>query len=383
MDERALKYGFNPNQANARIYIEEGELPFKVINGTPGMINFLDALNGWQLVRELKRGTGLAAAASFKHVSPAGVGLGVPLSDTLTAMYLLGDEPLSPIAMAYARARGADRLCSFGDFIALSDVCDQATATLIKREVSDGVIAPGYTEEAMAILSAKRKGSYVVLQIDETYEPKPIEKREVFGLTLEQGRNDLQITTAALKDVVTKQATLPEEVKRDLILALITLKYTQSNSVCYAYEGQTIGIGAGQQSRVHCARLAGDKADHWRLRSHPKVLGLPFREKLSRPDKDNAIDRYIIGEVLDATLFTEMPEPLTEDEKNQWIAGLSGVSLASDGFFPFSDSIDRAAASGVAYVAQPGGSVRDDEVIAACDGYGIAMANTGFRLFHH
>ena len=393
MKELALKYGCNPNQKPSRIYMTEGELPIEVLNGRPGYINFLDALNSWQLVKELKEATGMPAAASFKHVSPAGAALGLPLSDTLKKIYFVDDVkiPLSPIACAYARARGADRMSSYGDFIALSDTCDAATATLIKREVSDGVIAPDFTEEAMEILRAKRNGTYNVIKIDPNYTPAPIETKQVFGITFEQGRNEVKLNDPSLfENVPTINKNFPEEAKRDLIIALITLKYTQSNSVCYVKDGQAIGIGAGQQSRIHCTRLAGNKADIWWLRQHPKVMNLPFVEKIRRADRDNTIDIYISDDYMDVLadgewqkFFTEKPEPLTREEKAAWIAQNTNVALGSDAFFPFGDNIERAHKSGVCYVAQAGGSVRDDHVIETCDKYGIAMAFTGVRLFHH
>ena len=393
MKELALKYGCNPNQKPARIFAEEGELPLEVLGGRPGYINFLDALNGWQLVSELKAATGIAAAASFKHVSPAGAAIGLPMSDTLRKIYFVDDikEPLTPIATAYARARGADRMSSYGDFIALSDTCDLATALLIKREVSDGVIAPDFTPEALDILREKRKGTYNILRIDPAYRPAPVERKQVFGITFEQGRNEIDLTGDDLfANIPTACKDFPEEARRDLKIALITLKYTQSNSVCYAKDGQAIGIGAGQQSRIHCTRLAGNKADIWWLRQHPKVMNLPWVEKIRRADRDNTIDVYISDEhddvLRDGTwqqFFTERPEVLTREEKAEWIARMQGVSLGSDAFFPFGDNIERAHKSGVAYVAQAGGSVRDDHVIATCDKYGIAMAFTGIRLFHH
>ena len=393
MKELALKYGCNPNQKPSRIYMTEGELPIEVLNGRPGYINFLDALNSWQLVKELKEATGMPAAASFKHVSPAGAALGLPLSDTLKKIYFVDDVkiPLSPIACAYARARGADRMSSYGDFIALSDTCDAATATLIKREVSDGVIAPDFTEEAMEILRAKRNGTYNVIKIDPNYTPAPIETKQVFGITFEQGRNEVKLNDPSLfENIPTVNKNFPEEAKRDLIIALITLKYTQSNSVCYVKDGQAIGIGAGQQSRIHCTRLAGNKADIWWLRQHPKVMNLPFVEKIRRADRDNTIDIYISDDYMDVLadgewqkFFTKKPEPLTREEKAAWIAQNTNVSLGSDAFFPFGDNIERAHKSGVCYVAQAGGSVRDDHVIETCDKYGIAMAFTGIRLFHH
>ena len=393
MKELALKYGCNPNQKPSRIYMTEGELPIEVLNGRPGYINFLDALNGWQLVKELKEATGMPAATSFKHVSPAGAAIGLPLTDTLKKIYFVDDVqiPLSPLACAYARARGADRMSSYGDFIALSDTCDAATATLIKREVSDGVIAPGYTEEALEILREKRKGTYNVIKIDPDYVPAPVEHKQVFGITFEQGRNDIKLDDPALfENIPTANKTFTEEAKRDLMIALITLKYTQSNSVCYVKDGQAIGIGAGQQSRIHCTRLAGNKADIWWLRQHPKVMALPFVEKIRRADRDNTIDIYISDDYMDVLadgewqkFFTERPEPLTREEKKEWIAQNTNVALGSDAFFPFGDNIERAHKSGVQYVAQAGGSVRDDHVIATCDKYGIAMAFTGIRLFHH
>lgn len=393
MKELALKYGCNPNQKPSRIYMEEGELPIEVLGGRPGYINFLDALNGWQLVRELRAATGLPAAASFKHVSPAGAAVGLPLSDTLRKIYFVDDvkEPLTPIASAYARARGADRMSSYGDFISLSDTCDLATALLIKREVSDGVIAPDYTPEALEILRAKRKGTYVILKMDTNYRPAPIEHKQVFGVTFEQGRNEIDLTGEDLfENIPTENKTFTEDAKRDLRIALITLKYTQSNSVCYVKDGQAIGIGAGQQSRIHCTRLAGNKADIWWLRQHPKVMNLPWVEKIRRADRDNTIDIYISEDHEDVLadgvwqqFFTEKPEVLTPEEKKEWIAKNTQVTLGSDAFFPFGDNIERAHKSGVQYVAQAGGSVRDDHVIATCDKYGMAMAFTGIRLFHH
>ena len=393
MKELSLKYGCNPNQKPSRIFMEEGELPIEVINGHPGYINFLDALNSWQLVSELKAATGLPAAASFKHVSPAGAAVGLPLSDTLKKIYFVDDVKveLSPLACAYARARGADRMCSYGDFVALSDECDAATATLIKREVSDGVIAPGYTDEALEILRDKRKGSYNVIKIDPTYKPQPIERKQVFGITFEQGRNEIRLDDPSpFENIPTANKTFTEEARRDLIIALITLKYTQSNSVCYVKDGQAIGIGAGQQSRIHCTRLAGQKADTWWLRQCPKVMSLPFKPGIRRADRDNTIDVYISDEYEDVLrdgtwqmFFTEKPEPLTLEEKKQWIATNKGVALGSDAFFPFGDNIERAHKSGVEYIAQAGGSIRDDNVIETCDKYGIAMAFTGVRLFHH
>ena len=390
--EIELKYGVNPNQKPARIFMEEGELPLKVLSGRPGYINFLDALNGWQLVSELKRATGMPAAASFKHVSPAGAAVGEPLDDVLRKMYFIDPEAeLSPLACAYARARGSDRLSSYGDFISLSDVCDAATAKLIAKEVSDGVIAPGYEPEALEILGRKRKGNYNVIEIDENYVPAALERKMCFGVTFEQGRNALELNESLLENVVTENKTLPAEAKRDLLISLITLKYTQSNSVCYVVGGQTIGVGAGQQSRVHCTRLAGNKADLWQLRHHPKVLALQFSPALSRSERDNTIDLYlsneesgdVLGEDVWQNFFTVRPEPLTAEEKKAYLAGVTGVSLGSDAFFPFGDNIERAHRSGVSYVAQPGGSIRDDHVIDTCNKYGMAMAFTGVRLFHH
>ena len=390
MKELELKYGCNPNQKPARIYMEEGELPVTVLNGKPGYINFLDALNSWQLVKELKEATGLPAAASFKHVSPAGAALGLPLDDTLKKMYFCEGLELSPLACAYARARGADRMSSFGDWIALSDECDESTAKVIQHEVSDGIIAPGYTPAALEILKSKRKGGYNIVQIDASYVPAAIEHKQVFGITFEQGRNDLRIGEDMLENLVTENKNLTAEQKRDLVLCLITLKYTQSNSVCYAQGGQVIGVGAGQQSRIHCTRLAGNKADIWQLRHHPKVLALPFREDVSRPNRDNAIDVYIsdeyedvIGEDVWAETFTTRPEPLTAAEKKEWLAQVSGVCLGSDAFFPFGDNIERARRSGVVAIVEPGGSIRDQQVIDTCNKYGIAMAFCGLRLFHH
>ncbi len=389
--EMQLKYGCNPNQKPSRIFIEEGELPIEVLNGKPGYINLLDAFNGWQLVRELKKATGLPAATSFKHVSPAGAAVGLPLSDTLAKIYWVDDlGELSPLACAYARARGADRMSSYGDFIALSDVCDVCTAKMIQREVSDGVIAPGYTDEALEILKSKRKGTYNVIKIDESYVPAPIERKQVFGVTFEQGRNELDINNALLENIVTDNKVIPDEKKRDLLISLITLKYTQSNSVCYVKDGQAIGIGAGQQSRIHCTRLAGQKADNWWLRQNPKVMALPFKDDVRRADRDNAIDVYIGDEYEDVLrdgewqkVFTEKPEVLTREEKKEWLAKNTGVALGSDAFFPFGDNIERAHKSGVEYIAQPGGSIRDDNVIETCNKYNIAMAFTGIRLFHH
>lgn len=393
MKELALKYGCNPNQKPSRIFMTEGELPIEVLNGRPGYINFLDALNSWQLVKELKEATCMPAAASFKHVSPAGAAIGLPLSDTLKKIYFVDDVniELSPLACAYARARGADRMSSYGDFVALSDTCDAATATLIKREVSDGVIAPGYTLEALEILKGKRKGTYNVISIDPQYVPEPIERKQVFGITFEQGRNEIKLDDPALfANIPTKNKTFSDEAKRDLIISLITLKYTQSNSVCYVKDGQAIGIGAGQQSRIHCTRLAGNKADIWWLRQHPKVMSLPFIDGIRRADRDNTIDVYISDEHDDVLregtwqqFFKEKPEVLTAEEKKEWIARNTDVALGSDAFFPFGDNIERAHKSGVRYIAQAGGSVRDDNVIETCDKYDIAMAFTGVRLFHH
>ena len=392
MKELELKYGCNPNQKPSRIYMADGsDLPIKVLMGRPGYINFLDAFNGWQLVRELKEATGLPAATSFKHVSPAGAAIGLPMSDVLKKIYWVDDMgDLSPLACAYARARGADRMSSFGDFIALSDVCDKDTAMLIKREVSDGVIAPGYSEEALEILAQKKKGNYNVIQIDENYVPAKLEHKQVFGVTFEQGRQDLKIDDELLSNIVTKNKDIPQAALNDLKISLITLKYTQSNSVCYVKDGQAIGIGAGQQSRVHCTRLAGQKADNWWLRQCPKVLNLPFIEGIRRADRDNAIDVYIGEEYMDVLadgawqkVFTEKPEVFTKEEKRAWLDQLQDVTLGSDAFFPFSDNIERAHKSGVKYIAEPGGSVRDDLVIETCDKYNMAMAFTGIRLFHH
>ena len=393
MNELQLKYGCNPNQKPSRIFMADGsDLPVEVLCGRPGYINFLDALNGWQLVSELKRATGMPAAASFKHVSPAGAAVGEPLDDVLRKMYFIDPEAeLSPLACAYARARGSDRLSSYGDFISLSDVCDAATAKLIAKEVSDGVIAPGYEPEALEILSRKRKGNYNVIEIDENYVPAALERKMCFGVTFEQGRNALELNESLLENVVTENKTLPAEAKRDLLISLITLKYTQSNSVCYVVGGQTIGVGAGQQSRVHCTRLAGNKADLWQLRHHPKVLALQFSPALSRSERDNTIDLYlsneesgdVLGDEVWQNFFTVRPEPLTAEEKKAYLAGVTGVSLGSDAFFPFGDNIERAHRSGVSYVAQPGGSIRDDHVIDTCNKYGMAMAFTGVRLFHH
>ncbi len=393
MKELELKYGCNPNQKPSRIYMTEGELPIEVLNGRPGYINFLDALNSWQLVKELKEATGLPAAASFKHVSPAGAAVGLPLSDTLKKIYFVDgvDVDSSPIACAYARARGADRMSSYGDFIALSDTCDAATANLIKREVSDGVIAPDFTPEAMEILKAKRKGTYNVIKINPDYKPEQIERKQVFGVTFEQGRNEVKLDDSALfENIPTEAKNFTDEAKRDLMIALITLKYTQSNSVCYVKDGQAIGIGAGQQSRIHCTRLAGNKADIWWLRQCPKVMNLPFKADIRRADRDNTIDVYISDDYEDVladgiweNFFTEKPEPLTREEKKEWISQNKGVALGSDAFFPFGDNIERAHKSGVEYIAQAGGSVRDDNVIETCDKYGISMAFIGIRLFHH
>lgn len=391
MEQLMLKYGCNPNQKPASISVEEGDLPLQVLNGNVGYINLLDALNGWQLVRELKQATGLAAATSFKHVSPAGAAIALPLSESERRMYFVTSEALSPLAVAYVRARGADRMSSFGDFIALSDTCDESTAKCINREVSDGVIAPGYTDAALAILSKKKKGAYSVVQIDPTFEPSPVDRRTVFGVTFEQRRNDIAIVPKMLDNIVTRNKALPPEAVRDLLVAMIALKYTQSNSVCFAFDGQTIGVGAGQQSRIHCTRLAADKADLWRLRQHPNVLDLPFQSKLSRNDKDNAIEQYLADEAETSLFddgiwqryFTKCPDPLPKQEKRNWLAKVSNVSLASDAFFPFRDNIDRAARSGVSYISEPGGSLRDDVVIQACDEHGMTMAFTGVRLFHH
>ncbi len=390
-NELTLKYGCNPNQKPSRIFMQDGgELPIRVLNGKPGYINFLDAFNSWQLVQELKKATGLPAAASFKHVSPAGAAVSAELSETLKKVYFVDDLELSPLASAYAMARGADRMSSYGDWIALSDVCDKQTATLIAREVSDGIIAPGYTEEALEILKSKRKGGYNIVTMDLDYKPNPVERKEVYGITFEQGRNEILIDGEMLSNLVTENKTIPAEAKRDLLISLITLKYTQSNSVCYAKGGQVIGVGAGQQSRIHCTRLAGNKADVWYLRQHPKVLGLKFKDGIRRPDRDNTIDVYISDEYMDVladgvwqNLFAEKPEPLTKEERRDWLDTLTGVSLGSDAFFPFGDNIERAHKTGVKYIAQPGGSIRDDHVIDTCNKYGIAMAFTGMRLFHH
>ena len=388
--EIALKYGCNPNQKPSRIYMENGELPVTVLNGRPGYINFLDALNSWQLEKELKEATGMPAAASFKHVSPAGAAVGSPLSETERKIYFVDDENLSDIACAYVRARGADRMSSYGDWAALSDICDGDTARMIKKEVSDGVIAPGYTEEALTILKQKKNGNYNVVQIDPDYVPEEIETKQVFGITFEQGRNNIKIDESLFENIVTKNHDLPESAKRDLIIALITLKYTQSNSVCYAKDGQVIGVGAGQQSRVHCVRLAGNKADNWWLRQCPKVLDLPFKPGIRRADRDNTIDVYISDECDDVlrdgtweNFFTEKPSVFTREERRAWLDTMSGVALGSDAFFPFGDNIERAHKSGVEYISEPGGSIRDDNVIETCDRYNITMAFSGVRLFHH
>lgn len=391
MKELELKYGCNPNQKPSKIFMENGELPITVLNGKPGYINFMDALNGWQLVKELKAATGLPAAASFKHVSPAGAAVGMPLSDTLRKIYWVDDlGELSPLACAYARARGADRMSSFGDFISLSDSCDVSTAKMIKREVSDGIIAPGYEPEALEILKQKKKGNYNIIQIDKDYQPEPIEHKQIFGITFEQGRNELHIDETLFANIVTSNKEIPEQAKMDLSIAMITLKYTQSNSVCYAKDGQAIGIGAGQQSRIHCTRLAGNKADNWFLRQAPQVLELPFVETLGRADRDNAIDVYISDDYMDVLgpdvwekTFRVKPSVFTKEEKRAWLDKLQNVALGSDAFFPFGDNIERARRSGVTYIAQPGGSIRDDNVIETCNQYGIAMAFTGIRLFHH
>lgn len=388
--EIELKYGCNPNQKPSRIYMEEGELPVTVLNGRPGYINFLDALNSWQLVKELKEATGMPAAASFKHVSPAGAAVGSPLTETERKIYFVDDENLSDIACAYVRARGADRMSSYGDWAALSDVCDADTARMIKKEVSDGVIAPGYTEEALEILKQKKKGNYNVVQIDPDYVPSEIERKQVFGITFEQGRNNIKIDDSLFENIVTENHNLPENARRDLIIALITLKYTQSNSVCYAKDGQVIGVGAGQQSRVHCVRLAGNKADNWWLRQCPKVLDLPFKPGIRRADRDNTIDVYISDECDDVlrdgtweNFFVSKPEVFTREERRAWLDTMHGVSLGSDAFFPFGDNIERAHKSGVEYISEPGGSIRDDNVIETCDRYNITMAFSGVRLFHH
>ncbi len=390
MDELKLKYGCNPNQQPARVYVDDGKMPITVVNGRPGYINLLDALNGWQLVKELKEATGLPAATSFKHVSPAGAAVGIPLSDTLKKIYFTDNVELTPLAAAYARARGADRMSSFGDFIALSDTCDKATALLISKEVSDGIIAPGYDEEALEILKKKKKGGYCIIQIDPNYVPPELERKQVFGVTFEQGHNFIKIDNSCLENVVTKNKSLSEEEKRNLVISLIVLKYTQSNSVCYVKDGQAIGIGAGQQSRVHCTRLAGDKADKWWLRQCPKVLNLKFVEGIKRADRDNAIDVYTGNEYMDVLadgkwerVFAEKPSVFTEEEKKEWISKNTDVAVGSDAFFPFGDNVERASKSGCRVIAQPGGSIRDDNVIQACDDHGIAMAFTGIRLFHH
>ena len=393
MKELSLKYGCNPNQKPSRIYMQEGELPIEIMNGRPGYINFLDALNSWQLVKELKAATGLPAAASFKHVSPAGAAVGLPLSDTLKKIYFVDDlnMELSPIACAYARARGADRMSSYGDFVALSDTCDAAVATLLKREVSDGVIAPDFTEEALEILRDKRKGTYNVIKIDPMYVPAPVETKQCFGITFEQGRNEIRLDDPALfENIPTRNKTFDDEARRDLVIALITLKYTQSNSVCYVKDGQAIGIGAGQQSRIHCTRLAGEKADFWHLRQSPKVINLPFKPNIGRPERDNSIDIYlgkypedVLADGRWQEIFTEKPEPFTFEEQREYLDRIKDVSLASDAFFPFGDNIERAAKSGVKYVAEPGGSVRDDNVIEVCNKYNMVTVFTGMRLFHH
>lgn len=392
MHELELKYGCNPNQKPSRIFMkDDSDLPIEVLNGKPGYINFLDAFNSWQLVKELKAATGLPAAASFKHVSPAGAAVATELSDTLKKIYFVDDLELSPLASAYAKARGADRMSSYGDWAALSDVCDKETALLLKREVSDGIIAPGYTDEALEILKTKKRGNYNIVKIDPNYTPAPQEYKDVFGVTFQQGRNELKIDEEFLtKNIITENKELPEEAKRDLLIALITLKYTQSNSVCYAKDGQAIGVGAGQQSRIHCTRLAGNKADIWYLRQHPKCLNLPFKEDIRRPNRDNTIDVYISDDYEDVLadgtweqFFTEKPEPLSREEKKEWLSTFSGVSLGSDAFFPFGDNIERAKRSGVQYVAQPGGSIRDDNVIDTCNKYNMTMCFTGIRLFHH
>ena len=390
MTELELKYGCNPNQKPARIFMEQGELPLKVLNGRPGYINFMDALNSWQLVKALKKATGLPAAASFKHVSPAGAALGLPLTDVERKIYFAPEGDLSPIACAYIRARGADRLCSFGDWAALSDTCDGDTARFLAEEVSDGVIAPGYTDEALEILKTKRKGGYNVIEIDPDYTPAPLERRNIFGITFEQGYNDLDINEEMLQNIVTANKDLPQQAKHDMLLSLITLKYTQSNSVCYVKNGMTIGVGAGQQSRIHCTRLAGNKADNWFVRQHPKVLGLQFVDGIRRPDRDNAIDVYTSDEYEDVLAegvwqktFKVKPEVLTAEEKKAWIAKNTGVTVGSDAFFPFGDNVERARKSGVEYIVQPGGSIRDDNVIETANKYGITMAFTGMRLFHH
>ena len=390
MKELELKYGCNPNQKPARVYMNEGELPFTVLNGRPGFINLLDAFNSWQLVRELKEATGLPAAASFKHVSPAGAAVSVPLDETLQKMYFVEGIELSPICTAYIRARGAARMSSYGDFVALTDECDEQTASFLAREVSDGIIAPSYSEKALEILKTKRKGTYCVIQMDPAYVPAELETKQVFGITFEQGRNNIRLDDSIFENIVTDNKNLPDSAKRDLLIAMITLKYTQSNSVCYAYGGQAIGIGAGQQSRIHCTRLAGNKADVWFLRQNPKVLALPFKPELRRPDRDNTIDVYISEDYLDVIgddvweqYFTEQPAPLTREEKRAWLDTVKGVSLGSDAFFPFGDNIERARRSGVEYIVQAGGSVRDDNVIETCNKYAMPMAMCGIRLFHH
>ena len=391
MKELELKYGCNPNQKPSRIYMKNGELPIEVLNGKPGYINFLDAFNGWQFVKELKKATGLPAATSFKHVSPAGAAVGLPLTEVERKIYWVDDMgELSPLASAYARARGADRMSSFGDFISLSDVCDVDTANLIKREVSDGVIAPGYEPEALEILKGKKKGNYAIIQIDPEYVPEPVETKDVYGISFEQGRNELVINEELFSNLVTENKEIPESAKIDLTIAMITLKYTQSNSVCYVKGGQAIGIGAGQQSRIHCTRLAGNKADNWFLRQNPKVLNLPFKEKIGRADRDNTIDVYISDDYMDVladgtweNFFTEKPEVFTREEKRAWLDQLDNVALGSDAFFPFGDNVERAKRSGVKYIAQPGGSIRDDNVIETCNKYNMAMCFTGIRLFHH
>jgi len=390
MKEFELKYGCNPNQKPARIFMKNGELPIEILNGRPGYINLLDAFNSWQLVKELKEATGLPAAASFKHVSPAGAAVAVPLDETLQKVYFVEGIELSPMATAYIRARGADRMSSYGDFVALSDECDEQTAAFLAREVSDGIIAPSYSEKALEILKNKRKGTYVVIKMDPNFVPEEIETKDVYGVTFEQGRNNYQVTKEMFNNIVTENKNIPESAIIDLMISMITLKYTQSNSVCYVKDGQAIGIGAGQQSRIHCTRLAGNKADNWFLRQNPKVLNLPFKEEIRRPDRDNAIDVYISDDYEDVladgaweAIFTEKPEVLTREEKKAWLATMSGVSLGSDAFFPFGDNIERAKRSGVAYIAEAGGSVRDDNVIETCNKYGIAMAFTGVRLFHH
>lgn len=387
--EVLLKYGCNPQQKPARIYVKDGKLPFKILNGNPGYINFMDAFNSWQLVKELKQATNLPAAASFKHVSPAGAAVGIPLDDALKKSYFVQDIELTPVAAAYARARGADRMSSFGDWAAISEVVDLPTATILSKSVSDGIIARGYTEEALELLKRKKKGNYCVIEMDWDYEPDDIEKREIYGVTFEQKRNDILINEDVLRNMVTKNKNITEDAKRDLIISMITLKYTQSNSVCFAIDGQVIGVGAGQQSRVHCTRLAASKADLWYLRQHPSVLNLPFKEGISMPERDNAIDQYLRDDVTSVEMqgwknvFKEIPKKLTKEEKLAWLSNLTGVSLGSDAFFPFRDNIDRAAQSGVKYVVQPGGSLRDNSVIEACDEYDIAMAFSGIRLFHH